>query len=132
MGRLLRHTIEYVGLLAAALALAVMASFTQLGTQIDKEAYDWTFRLYRPPDWEPQSIVLGIDEQSFHESGGVGRLRNLVADGLERISGASPKAVAIDVMLADKGDRADDERLEAAIRHTPNVVLGSILVGGKW
>jgi signal transduction histidine kinase len=55
-----------------------------------------------------------------------------VAEGLERIAPASPKAVAIDVVLADTGNPADNDRLEAAIRRTPNVVLGSILVAGKW
>ncbi len=35
-------------------------------------------------------------------------------------------------MLADEGIVADNDRLEAAIRKTPNVVLGSILISGKW
>ena len=127
-----RRQFEYLGLLAAALVLALALSGTPLGRQIDKDAYDWIFRTYRPPDWAPQSILLAIDEESFRRFGGVIRLRNMVADGLERIAAVSPKAVAIDVVLADEGNPADNDRLEAAIRRTPNVVLGSILVSGKW
>src|SRR5438270_7017589 len=93
MGRLRRQTVEYAGLLAGALVVALVASFTPLGSQIDKDAYDWIFRLYRPPDWEPKSIVLGIDEESFRELEGSGRIRSAVAEGLERLSAVSPKAV---------------------------------------
>src|SRR5712692_5190913 len=132
MRRLRRQPFEYAGLLIAALALALVASGTQLDRQIDKDAYDWIFRVYHPPDWTPQSIILAIDEESFRKFGGVARLRNMVAKGLERIAAVSPKAVAIDVMLADEGIAADNDRLEAAIRKTQNVVLGSILISGKW
>jgi signal transduction histidine kinase len=132
MRRLRRQPFEYAGLLIAALVLALVASGTQLGRQIDKDAYDWIFRVYRPPGWTPQSIILAIDEESFRKFGGVARLRNMVAAGLERIAVVAPKAVAIDVMLADEGITADNDRLEAAIRKTPNVVLGSILISGKW
>jgi signal transduction histidine kinase len=132
MVRLRRQTFEYVGLLAGALVAGLIASGTPIGRQIDKYAYDWIFSRYRPPDWPPQSILLAIDEESFRKFGGVIRLRNMVAEGLERIAPVSPKAVAIDVMLADEGLAADNDRLEAAIRKTPNVVLGSILVAGQW
>jgi signal transduction histidine kinase len=129
MRGLRRQTIEYAGLLAGALVLALVLSWTSLGTQIDKDAYDWMFRIYRPPDWETQSIVLGIDEDSYHSFGGIRGLRKAVAEGLERIAAVSPKAVAIDVTLDEDGDANDDARLEAAIRKTPNVVLACYLRG---
>ncbi|HTM51901.1 MAG TPA: CHASE2 domain-containing protein [Bryobacteraceae bacterium] len=127
-----RDRLEYLGLLAAALVLALALSGTQLFRQIDKDAYDWMFRKYRPPDWDPQSILLAIDEESFRRFGGVARLRSAVAEGLERIAHVAPKAVAVDVVLADPGDPRDNARLEAAMRRTPNLVLGSLLVGGNW
>src|SRR5207247_2611818 len=65
-------------------------------------------------------------------SGGVANLREALAVGLERISKAGPKAVAIDVVLADDESAEDDARLAAAIRATPNVVLATDLVSGKW
>ena len=53
---------ECAGLVAGALVLALAASWTSLGTQIDKDAYDWMYRIYRPPDPVTQSIVLGTDQ----------------------------------------------------------------------
>src|SRR5215212_11108640 len=121
MRRSRRQIVEYVGLLAASLTLALLASWSSLGDQIDKDAYDVIFRMYRPPQWEPQSIVLAIDEESYRVTDG--KLRIAVAEGLERIAPFSPKAVAIDVILADKLDERDNQRLAAAIRSVPNVVL---------
>src|SRR5438105_8528415 len=130
-----RQTIEYVALLAASLALALAASWTPLGGQIDKDAYDWNFRLDRPPQWERQSILLAIDEESYGVIGGNRGLRAGIAEGLDLIAPFSPKAVAIDVVLADsdRRDETDDQRLADAIRRTPNVVLASnLLPGGRW
>ena len=42
-----RQTLEYLALLMGSLALALVASWTPLGSQIDKDTYDWHFRLYR-------------------------------------------------------------------------------------
>ncbi len=135
MRRPRRHVIEYVVLLAGALVLATVASFTALGSQIDKAAYDWFFRIYRPPDWQTQSIVLAIDEETFHTSGGVSGTRAVLAEGLDLIAPVSPKAVAIDVnLIEEEEDPTDGNRLEAAIRRTPNVVLASYLAprGDAW
>jgi signal transduction histidine kinase len=126
-----RQTIEYVILLAGALGLALVASIN-LGRQIDNIAYDWIFRLYSQPDWEPQSIVLGIDEESYRVTGGARNLRTALAVGLEQISKVAPKAVAVDVLLPDDGEAKADARLEAAIRNTQKVVLSCDLVSRKW
>ena len=68
-----RHAIEYVGILAGSLALALAASWTSLGTQIDNDAYGWMFRLHSPAPREPQSMILEIDEKSLKETGGIRR-----------------------------------------------------------
>jgi signal transduction histidine kinase len=117
-------TVEYVALLAGCLILAWVLS--ALSGQLDKNAYDAIFRMYRPPDWQTQSIVLAIDEESYQASGEVRGLRGEMAQGLELIAKASPKAVAIDMILAER-DPSDD-RLESAIRKTPNVVLACYLL----
>ena len=59
--------VEYVVLLAGTLILAWVVS--ALSGQLDKNAYDAIFRMYRPPDWQTQSIVLAIDEENPSISG---------------------------------------------------------------
>jgi signal transduction histidine kinase len=135
MRRSRRNVVEYAALLAGTLVLAIATSFTSLGGQIDKDAYDWFFRIYSPPDWQTQSIVLAIDEDTLHTSGGVSGIRGALAEGLDLIAPAGPKAVAIDVTLAEEEeDPSDGNRLEAAIRRTPNVVLACDLAprGDAW
>jgi signal transduction histidine kinase len=118
----------YLACLAGALVLATLVSYTILGRQIDRDVYDWFFRIYRPPDWRTQSIVLAIDEETYDTYGGNRGIRRALAEGLELIAPARPKAVAIDVILVDAEPGAD-ERLERAIRNTPNVVLACHLLG---
>jgi signal transduction histidine kinase len=125
------QTVEYVGLLAGSLVLALVASW-MYGGQIDNDAYDWNFRRYHPADWAPQTVLLGIDEESYLILGGVARRRAAIAEGLELVAKARPKAVAIDLILADDPDNAGNGKLAAAIRQTPNVVLSSQLLKGGW
>jgi signal transduction histidine kinase len=129
-----RQTAGYIAVLAAAFALAALAGYSALGGQVDLDAYDWMFRLRPPEPWPPQSALLAIDERTLLEMGGVRRLRSLVAEGLERLAGTPVKAVAIDLTLAEEGDPADDARLEAAMRRTPNLVLAAELLpkGEGW
>lgn len=127
-----RQTAIYAGLLAAAFVTGVAASWTPLGVKIDNAAYDWMFVLHPPRPWQPESILLAFDEASL-ASGGVQGLRGALAEGLERIRSAPPRAVAIDVMLADVTDSASDTRLENALRMTPGLVLPcELLPGGAW
>jgi signal transduction histidine kinase len=129
-----RQTLGYFSVLLAAFLLAMTAGYTSLGQQIDADAYDWLFRLYPPAPWDPESALLTIDEATLLEMGGIRRLRNIVAEGLERLSAASPKVVAIDLTLVEDGDPVDDERLEAAMRNMPNLVLAAEMLprGEGW
>ena len=52
---------------------------------------------------------------------------------LHLVAAAAPKAVAIDVILADSGeDPQTDAALAAAFRATPNLVLASELLNDGW
>lgn len=134
MQRLSRHSAIYWALLAASFIVALTASWTSFGTQIDNDAYDWMFRLYRPPAWQTESILLAIDDPSLNAYGGVPGLRKPLAEALDLIAAASPKTVAVDLILADKTDPAVDARLEAALHATRNLVLACQLLpdGSAW
>src|ERR1039458_1251256 len=73
MQRPSRQNAIYWALLAASFAVALTASWTSFGAQIDNDAYDWMFRLYQPPTWQPESILLVIDEASLNAYGGFAR-----------------------------------------------------------
>jgi signal transduction histidine kinase len=126
--RISRQTAIYWALLTAAFALALTASWTSFGVQIDNDAYDVMFRLYQPPPWQPQSILLAIDEPSLNAYGGVPGMRRPLADALRLISAASPKTVALDVILTDKTDPAIDASLAGAMAATRRLVLACQLL----
>src|ERR1017187_8268242 len=128
MQRPSRQNAIYWALLAASFAMALTASWTSFGAQIDNDAYDWMFRLYQPPTWQPESILLVIAEASLTPWGGLPALRKPLAEALRLISAASPKTVAVDLILTDKIDPAIDARLEEALRATRNLVLACQLL----
>jgi signal transduction histidine kinase len=126
-----RRTFAYAGLLAVAFLVALIASWTPLGTQIDNTVYDWSFRLHRPQPWQTESIVLAIDERSLSAFGGALGLRKALAEGLQRIAPARPRAVAVDVTPADTVDPTADQALDAAFRATHNLILPCDLLPDK-
>jgi signal transduction histidine kinase len=120
----------YVTLLGGSFVVALVASWIPLGVQIDNNAYDWMFRLYRPQPWATESILLAIDQPTLNDFGGQRNLRRTLAQGLEIVSTAAPKAVAVDVILADdQEDPATDARLEGALRRIRKLVLPCQLLG---
>ena len=126
------RTAGYIGILAASLAIAIVCGWLPLASQIDEPAYDWMFRLYPPVAAEPHSIILGIDDASFNAMGGPRAIRGMLTRALELIAPAQPKAVAIDLVLADAEDPREDQRLAEAMRATGNLVLVTDLAEGRW
>jgi len=114
-------------LLASVSALVV--SWTAFGRQLDEYAYDFLFRLEQPAPWKPESAILAIDEATLAQYGGLIGMRSAVADGIEKILPAHPKAIAVDVILAEPGSPEADRKLEDAFARAPNLVLSSDLVG---
>jgi CHASE2 domain-containing sensor protein len=90
------------------------------------------FRTYEPPAWHTQSVIVAIDEFTLQAYGGVERLRGPLASALASLAAVRPKAIAIDITLADPGiDPAADVRLAAAFASTPRVVLASDMGNGE-
>jgi signal transduction histidine kinase len=122
----------YLLLLAGAFVVAVLGS-RWFGTPLENGVYDEMYRRYRPPNWEPESILLVIDEQTIDGvRGGMSGMRGPLAEGLGLIAAAKPKAVAVDLILASPSDPAADSALAAALAACPNLVLSSQLTGDTW
>ncbi len=130
--RLRRPDIPYMALLAGAFVLALAASWT--GAALDNNAYDWMFRRHHPQPWKTESALLAVDEESLALTDGLRNLRLPLARALEGVAAAKPKAVVIDLILADRGDPASDAALEAVFAKIPNLVLSSKLLssGRGW
>jgi signal transduction histidine kinase len=130
-----KSTASYAALLAAAFAVAVAGSW-MFGAQLDNYAYDYMFRLYQPPPWQPQSVLLAIDERTLSSiRGGIHAIRQPLAAALRLVAPAAPKAVAVDVILAERSqDPAVDAALAQAFQATPNLVLSCELIddGRQW
>jgi signal transduction histidine kinase len=130
-----KSTASYAALLAAAFVVAVVGSWI-FGAQLDNYAYDYMFRLYQPPPWQPQSVLLAIDERTLSSiPGGIHAIRQPLAAALRLVAPASPKAVAVDVILAERSqDPAVDAALAQAFHATPNLVLSCELIddGRQW
>src|SRR5580658_2574153 len=115
---------------AAVVAVCFCVAFglSTVLTRIDNYAYDW-MSVRHPPDWRPQSVVVDIDEKTFEAFGGPTARRAILSEALDQLAKAQPKLVAIDVILHDAGRSpeaiAEDARLEAALRATPNLILPS-------
>src|SRR5512132_881672 len=124
----------YALLLAVAFAAAVAGSRI-FGGPLERAVYDEMFRLYRPAPWQPESALLVIDERSMSAiPGGIGGIRGPLARGLTLACAAGPRAVAIDLILADRRDPNADREFASALHGCPNVVLASQLYrdGGGW
>ncbi len=125
-------TLGYVAILGATLALAILAGWTAVAAAIDDYAYDWMFRLHPPAATSPHCLILAIDDATFSAMGGVAAYRAMLAKALELLAPVQPKVVAIDMVLADKEDAAEDARLLHAMQATKNLVLVAHLQGGRW
>jgi len=127
-----RNTARYVALLAAAYLVAVVGA-SILAKQLDNYAYDFMFRLYEPHPWQTQSAILAIDGRTLQQFGGMESMRLPLARALRVLAAAHPKAVAIDVILADRRPEPEvNAELAAALQATPNLVLSSRLLNDGW
>ncbi len=126
-----RRLALYAAVLGVTFALAQAASWSELGALIDSDAYDWMFRLVRPAAGPARSALLAVDEETLQRTGGMRHIRTTLAEALERSKGA--KAIAIDVVLSDPGDPAEDAVLEAALRRAAKVILAcDMMPSGVW
>jgi signal transduction histidine kinase len=122
----LKRNLAYVSVLAGCLIAGTLAGW--LGSRIDNYAYDTLTRLSPPPDGPTKSVVVAIDEETLAAQGGVRRIRPILAGALQQLADVHPKTVALDVILSDKGDDAEDAQLEAALRNTRNLILPCELI----
>lgn len=123
---------RYTALVAFCLLVAILLSWTTAGQQIDFWSYDFLLRVRPPRDAtgpQPRSaVILALDEETLRSYGGVGNLRRPLAAALGALAGAGPRAVAVDIQLADAPNAEVDAELALAFQALPNLVLTTKLV----
>lgn len=118
----------YTAAVAAMFALAMLLGWSPLAARIDAQAYDL---LAKPIAGDSEAVVVAIDEATLRSNGERAQIRNIVAMALDKVRAAQPKAVALDVILGGYSDDVQDARLEAALRATPRLILGSLVDSQK-
>ncbi len=125
-----RRNLVYIAVLAGCFAAGTLAGWTALAARVDHYAYDLMTQMTPVKNAESSSVVVAIDEETLRARGGMRNIRPILTQTLEQIDAAQPKAVALDVILSDKGDDAEDARLEAALHDTQEFNL-ALRPGGR-
>ena len=114
---------------AACLGVAVailLLSWTTYFAQLNLNAYDFTLRLAGEVRPSSPALIVAIDEKSLSRVGPWPWSRDKLAILIDRIQAGAPRAIAVDILLDDKGnDVATDELLAAAISRAPSIVLAT-------
>ena len=122
---------EWLTLAALLCALTALGVHERWFWRLDTLLYDAGLSLWARPA-PPDIILVAIDEPSLERFGRWPWSRARLADAISAIAGDQPRAILLDVLLAepqiDDGGRAD-QALVAALRAAGNVVLPAIFAG---
>jgi len=128
------QTAAYIAVLAGCFAVSMAVGWLPPAERVDNIFYDAMVTRQPAEIWTPQSVVVGIDEQTLGKRGGMRNIRSILAETITQINAAGPAAVADDILLADDNlDTQGNQALEAALHATKNLVLPCdlIKVNGK-
>ncbi|PYS94302.1 MAG: hypothetical protein DMF64_01550 [Acidobacteria bacterium] len=109
-------------------SMAAVVCVTWLAPSLSAATGNMLFRLrgaIQPPD---DIVIVAIDDGSLQQIGNWPWPRSVMASVLDRITSAHPRAVGLDVIYAERSERADDQLLADAIRHAGRVVLPAQLI----
>jgi signal transduction histidine kinase len=97
--------------------------------QGNASAFDMLLRLCpaRPSVARENVVLLAIDDETVTRYGGLPLDRAVVAEALKRVASASPKVLAIDILLSERTREAADASLADALSRFPKVVLAAAL-----
>lgn len=110
--------------------LALVIGALNLTWRLDQTLFDAALRITGRAA-SPDIVIVAIDDESVAAIGRWPWPRGVHATLLERIVGAGPRAIGLDLLLAEPdADPAQDAALGAALRKAGNVVLPVAFVAG--
>src|SRR5450759_449953 len=116
----------YLAAVAVSLPLLIWNGLVQ---QMNASAGDilfWT----RGPVHSPsvaRIVLLAIDDSTLRDYGPLPIRRSVLADAIRRISAFHPRALILDMLLAEPGRPEDDQALSTALSTIPETVLGAAI-----
>jgi signal transduction histidine kinase/CHASE2 domain-containing sensor protein len=124
----LRGAVWAVAIVLLSATFALLIAWRVPG--LEMSAQDWLMRqrgLLPPPD---DIVIVAIDEPSLKRFGRFPWPRSLMAQALDTLKTAQPKAIALDALYVDPTTEADDAALASAIKRAGNVVVAAQLTPG--
>jgi signal transduction histidine kinase len=112
---------------SAAFLAALLLSWSPVGSQFDRWAYDLLLRAHPPEARESRSVIVAIDEATLARHGGILGVREPLARAVQILAEYEPAALALDIVLAERREEQADAELAAALRAAPNDVLAAYL-----
>ena len=86
----------------------------------------------RGPRPAPERVtIVAIDDELVRNEGGYPLPRATLARILDAIARLQPKVVAIDLLLADRGEQAGDQALVASLARSKTVLAAAAVFGGS-
>lgn len=120
---------------SVAFVAALLLSWSPVGSQFDRWAYDLLLRA-QPPERRAssRSVIVAIDESTLASYGGILGVRPPLARALRILAEHEPAALALDIVLAERREEEADAELAAALEAAPNDVLAAYLraSGDGW
>ena len=116
----------YLAAVAVALPLLMWNGPVQ---QINATVGDALFRM-RGPAHSPsvaEIVLVAIDDSTLSEFGPLPIRRSVLADAIRRVSEFHPRALVLDMLLAESGRAEDDLALSTALTMIPETVLGAAI-----
>lgn len=112
------------------LGLVLLASLSFPAATLSQKMNDFFFRLRPQPPVSSQVALVLIDDATLTQYGRWPWPRQRLAQLVRAVAAQQPRALGLDVLLAEPEDEVNDAALENAIRSAPNVVLAAKISSG--
>ncbi len=122
----LRPAAQLAALALLAAAFGVVVAWRAPGLSLQaRDALVRTRGVLVAPD---DMVIVAIDEASIARFGRFPWSRAVLANTLDKLAAAQPRAIALDVLFSEATNEKDDAALAAAIKRAGNVIVAAQLV----
>jgi len=108
--------------------MTIVALVTWFAPSLTAASTNMLFRFRGELDTRGDVVIVAIDDNSLQRVGRWPWPRAVIADAIDKISAAQPRAIGIDIIFAERSDTVADKRLAEAIENSGKVVLPAQLL----